>query len=30
MKLGSKVASDIDILIVCWIGLGQMGCYGEW
>ena len=30
MKLGSKVASDIDILIVYLAGLGQMGCYGEW
>ena len=23
MKLGSKVASDIDIVIVYWAGLGQ-------
>ena len=25
MKLESKVASDIDIVIVCWAGLGHWG-----
>ena len=32
MKLGSKVASDIDIVIVYWAGLGQRDVMvnGEW